>query len=53
MSECERANGCAMHALWLRIHRGVNEVMDSISLQDMLEDAARCCQEAESEATEV
>ena len=53
VSECERANGCAMHALWLRIHRGVNEVMDSISLQDMLEDAARCCQEAESEATEV
>ena len=31
VSECERANGCAMHALWLRIHRGVNEVMDSIS----------------------
>ena len=53
VSECERANGCAMHALWLRIHRGVNEVMDSISLQDMLEDAARCCQEAESEVSKV
>ena len=40
LSECEKAEGCVMHALWLRVHRGVNAVMDSITLQDMLSDAA-------------
>ena len=48
VSACEHADGCAMHALWMRIHQGVNQVMDGISLQDMLDDAAQCCPAPES-----
>ena len=40
---CANSEGCAMHALWLRIHRGVNDLMDSISLQDMLNDVCLGC----------
>ena len=40
---CANSEGCAMHALWLRIHRGVNDLMDSISLQDMLNDVCADC----------
>ena len=40
---CEHSDGCAMHALWERIHKGVNDLMDGISLQDMLDDVNRKC----------
>ena len=42
---CEHSDGCAMHALWERIHKGVNDLMDGISLQDMLDDVNRKCGE--------
>lgn len=42
---CENSDGCAMHALWERIHRGVNDVMDGITLRDMLEDSKHDCSE--------
>lgn len=40
---CEHADGCAMHALWQRIHKGVNDLMDGITLQDMLNDVNQNC----------
>lgn len=39
---CQNADGCAMHRLWSRIHVGVNELLDSITLQDMLTDSTPC-----------
>ena len=42
---CANSDGCAMHMLWQRIHVGVNEVMDSITLQDMLDDVNAHCGE--------
>ena len=42
---CANSDGCAMHMLWQRIHVGVNEVMDSITLQDMLDDVNAHCAE--------
>lgn len=38
MKKCEHEGSCAMHALWSRIHKGVNSMLDGISLQDMLDD---------------
>ncbi|AKL95232.1 transcriptional regulator, BadM/Rrf2 family [Clostridium aceticum] len=35
---CEKANYCATKMVWERIRDSVNEVIDSISLEDMLED---------------
>ena len=40
---CANSDGCAMHMLWQRIHVGVNDLMDSITLQDMLDDVNTHC----------
>jgi Rrf2 family protein len=36
---CELSGGCAMHKLWQRMFDGVNDLFDSITLQQMLEDS--------------
>ena len=49
LNECDNADSCAMHTLWIRIYKGVNDVMDGITLRDMLDDTAACtlCGKAE------
>lgn len=34
---CEKAEGCVIRIVWERIRDSINEVVDSITLQDMLE----------------
>lgn len=36
---CAMADECVMHALWTRLHHGINDLMDSITLKDMLTDS--------------
>ncbi|MDR3086303.1 MAG: Rrf2 family transcriptional regulator [Christensenellaceae bacterium] len=48
--QCENATNCAMHSLWQRIHDGVNDVLISITLQDLLTEpspAVLCGEEAQ------
>ncbi|MDR2514616.1 MAG: Rrf2 family transcriptional regulator [Christensenellaceae bacterium] len=48
--QCENSMNCAMHSLWQRIHDGVNDVLLSITLQDLLKDAspaALCAEESQ------
>ena len=40
---CENADGCAMHKLYKRIHEGLNEILNSITLAEMLEDKPCHC----------
>lgn len=35
---CESSGGCATHSIWMRIYEGINQVVNSISFQDMLDD---------------
>ena len=37
-SSCEKVDYCFTHVIWKRIYDGINDVVDSISLQDMLDD---------------
>ena len=36
---CEQSQMCAMHSLWRRMYDGMNDLFDSITLKQMLEDA--------------
>jgi Rrf2 family cysteine metabolism transcriptional repressor len=38
---CENAGSCTTHAIWQRIYDGINGVIHSISLADMVEDDRR------------
>ena len=40
---CENAPGCPMHMLWGRIYVGMNELLDSITLRDMLAGQSQAC----------
>ena len=35
---CANAGDCITHSIWCRIYEGINRVVDSITLQDMLDD---------------
>lgn len=35
--DCLNVEGCVMHSVWQKIYDGINEVADSITLQDMLD----------------
>ncbi|MBQ4062617.1 MAG: Rrf2 family transcriptional regulator [Christensenellaceae bacterium] len=35
---CDSAHDCATHSIWLRIYKGISGVVNSITLQDMLND---------------
>ena len=35
---CENAEACQTQSIWCRIYEGINQVVDSITLGDMLED---------------
>jgi len=35
---CKSSSECTTHAIWMRIYEGINNVVNSISLQDMLDD---------------
>ncbi len=37
-SSCKNAEDCVTHAIWRKIYNGLNKVVDSITLQDMLDD---------------
>ncbi|GFN36014.1 RrF2 family transcriptional regulator [Tepidimicrobium xylanilyticum] len=39
-SGCEREENCVTKLVWLKMKEGINEVIDSISLQDMLNERA-------------
>lgn len=39
---CQNVDGCAMHRLWSRIHIGMNQMLDSITLKDMITDTTPC-----------
>ncbi len=41
---CAGADDCSTHAIWMRIYDGISNVVNSISLQDMLDD----CEEKSS-----
>lgn len=38
---CDKAGGCATRIVWQKLHDGLNEIVDGITLQDMLNDQAR------------
>ncbi len=40
---CENADSCAMHKLYKRIHQGLNDMLNAITLADMLEDKPCHC----------
>lgn len=40
LDSCENSHDCATHAIWCRIYEGINSVVNSITLQDMLDDYA-------------
>ncbi len=40
---CENADSCAMHKLYMRIHEGLNDMLNGITLADMLEDKPCHC----------
>ncbi len=35
---CKSAQDCATHSIWMRIYDGISNVVNSITLQDMLDD---------------
>ncbi len=40
-ADCENAHACTAHAIWRRIYDGISDVVEGISLQDMLDDDKR------------
>lgn len=40
-TECKNADMCTTHVIWQRIYDGFNQVLDGITLQDMLDDYRR------------
>ena len=35
---CKSAQDCSTHSMWMRIYDGISNVVNSVSLQDMLDD---------------
>lgn len=38
---CDKACSCPTRTVWQKVHEGVNNIVDGITLQDMLDDHAR------------
>ena len=49
--ECENAKDCYAHSIWMKIYQGINQVVESITLEDMVnEDTSErklCAQDLE------
>jgi len=45
--ECSQEETCATKNVWLRIKNSIDEVVDSITLQDMLDNNIKACYEEE------
>ena len=48
-AECERSQYCVTRIIWARIRDSINQVVDSISLQDLVEDYDRSQQKGEDD----
>lgn len=44
---CDKSARCPMRLVWQKVHEGVNRIVDSITLEDMLKDYARLSAEGE------
>lgn len=42
---CKRAKGCATLQVWRRIHQAVSDVVDNITLEDLMKDCNPACPE--------
>ncbi len=46
---CEHAPDCAMHVLWERIYVGLNELLDAMTLSEMITGSSDACPGPDSE----